>query len=111
MVDANSRHSGGSHRADYTNDIVMNDVDWEDDDSSVDDWDEGAWDYDVGGDDSESDVVPCPACGADIYEDAEQCPVCREYITHDTSTWSTRPTWWILLGIAGIIAVIIALLP
>jgi uncharacterized paraquat-inducible protein A len=54
----------------------------------------------------ESDTIVCPACGAEIYEDTPCCPVCGEYITTSTSAWSGRPTWWIVLGVAGIIALL-----
>ncbi len=59
--------------------------------------------------DEATETVACPNCRADVYEDAEQCPVCGEYITHSTSVWADRPWWWIALGLAGIIAVIFAL--
>ena len=67
-----------------------------------DDWDEG---------EDESDVVPCPECGAEVYEDAEQCPACGQYIVHGTSPWRGRPRWWILLGLAGIAAVLWLTIP
>jgi len=51
-------------------------------------------------------TVPCPACGAEVYEDAVRCPVCGDYITHDTSLWSGRPGWWVLLGLLGVLALI-----
>lgn len=82
----------------------MNATDWDDD------WDSGGSDedgWDHGDDLAESETIPCPACGADVYEDAEQCPACGEYITRDTRAWSGKPAWWILLGLAGIIAVIV----
>lgn len=64
-----------------------------------DDWNE----------DDESEVVRCPNCGADVYEDAEQCPHCGEYIVHTHSAWEDKPIWWILLGLAGIVAVVVLL--
>ena len=74
-----------------------------------DEWD----DFDDASVDAEgdelTDTVPCPACGAEVYEDAEQCPVCGEYIMPDTHTWSGKPTWWIVLGLLGILAVVVAL--
>ena len=80
---------------------------------SADDWDEGEWDDEdwLDDDDGETLTIPCPHCRADIYEDAEQCPHCGEYVERrSTSTvWSGRPVWWILLGGLGIIATIIAL--
>jgi hypothetical protein len=58
---------------------------------------------------AEVDLVPCPACGAEIYEDAEQCPKCGQYIVPDTRAWSGKPLWWMLLGLVGIAAVIYTL--
>lgn len=88
-------------------------LDW-DDDSDPDfdpDFDDG---YDVDydddyGDDSESLTVPCPECGAEVYEDAVRCPVCDNYIVAGGhgSLWAGRPAWWIILGMAGIIAVVL----
>lgn len=72
----------------------------------MDDWDEFQ-DEDWSDDDGETFVAPCPNCGADVYEDAEQCPVCGDYIVHDTHAWSGKPLWWILLGLAGVVAVIL----
>ncbi|MFH1922080.1 MAG: hypothetical protein ABIP48_19615 [Planctomycetota bacterium] len=60
-------------------------------------------------DDEASRTVPCPACGADVYEDAVRCPACGDYLTHDTSIWSGRPGWWVLLGLLGVAALIAAL--
>jgi hypothetical protein len=72
-----------------------------------DDWDdaedpEGDDDHDV----PEAHVAPCPHCHEDVYDDAEQCPSCGEYIVHSRSAWHGRPTWWVLGGLLGIIAVI-----
>jgi hypothetical protein len=79
-----------------------------DDELEDEDWDEGeeAWDDD----DAESSVTECPKCGADLYEDAVRCPLCGEYVTHSTSAWSQKPAWWRMLGLAGIIALIVALI-
>jgi hypothetical protein len=60
-------------------------------------------------DDDETETVPCPECGAEVYEDALQCPVCGNYVTHDTSVWSGRPGWWVLLGLVGVLAAIAVL--
>ena len=57
-------------------------------------------------DDDSSETVPCPKCGADVYEDAEQCPRCGEYITAGAHLWSGRSWWWIVLSSLGIAAVI-----
>ena len=66
-------------------------------------------DYDDVDDDPDSELVACPECGDDVYEDAQQCPLCGTYIVHHYNPWSQRPLWWIALGLLGIIAVTIAL--
>jgi len=51
-------------------------------------------------DDDEVEVVACPHCGAEIYEEAEQCPVCEQYVTRSTSSnisWYWRATAAVLL--------------
>ena len=60
-------------------------------------------------DHGDTDTVVCQHCGADVYEDADQCPACGMYLIPDTRTWSGRSIWWIGLGLLGIIAVILAL--
>jgi hypothetical protein len=60
-------------------------------------------------DDDWTPTVPCPQCGAEVYEDAVRCPACGSYVIHDTRVWSGRSGWWILLGLLGIVAVILAL--
>ena len=56
-----------------------------------------------------TETVPCPQCGADVYEDAPQCPICGEYVDRSTSALAGRPLWWIVLGVLGIAAVVVAL--
>ncbi len=36
-------------------------------------------------DDDVLDTHPCPNCNAEIYEDADQCPVCGHYVTRGLS--------------------------
>ncbi len=70
--------------------------DWSDDDSdALDEFDE---------EEDSTATTPCPACGIEIYEDAERCPHCGEYVVHGHSPWSGRPLWWIVLGLAGMAA-------
>ena len=68
-----------------------------------DDWDDDELDYQ---DDDEAELIDCPSCGAAIYEDAPQCPVCGEYVVTSNSVWSGRPAWWVILGVAGMLAAI-----
>ena len=73
--------------------------------------DEGPSDEDLEqfGGQTASTTMPCPECGAEIYDDAERCPVCGQYVTHRTSEWSPRPLWWVVLAVAGVAATICAL--
>jgi hypothetical protein len=67
------------------------------------DSDEADWD------DESSETVSCAQCGAEIYEDAFQCPACGAHVSGDSGAnpvWTGRPGWWIVLGLLGILAVI-----
>lgn len=66
-------------------------------------------DYDSDDDWEESDVVPCPHCGADVFDDAMRCAVCGEYVTRRSNAWQGKSWWWILLGMLGIAATVLAL--
>lgn len=58
-------------------------------------------------DDDDSETISCPVCKADVYEDAEQCSACGNYITRNTAV---QPMWWwtavVLLVLFGLIAII-----
>jgi hypothetical protein len=83
----------------------MDDNDWEDDDDDY----EGDYDEDFN-EDEPSAWYECPACGAEVYDDANVCPACDEYITPKLVTRSDlRPMWYIFLGMAGILAVVLVL--
>ena len=72
---------------------------------SDEDWEESSeWEEDSS--DDLVETVPCPRCGAEIYEDAVRCPACGEYVTHSTSPWIGRPGWWVALALLGILATI-----
>ena len=77
----------------------MNDTD---DNSEID---EGPLSVDLdelGGEDDETDVLPCPACGEEIYEDADQCSACGHYFTAAQPAESSPSLWWwLLLAIAA----------
>ena len=77
----------------------------------TDDWDdEAGWEDEAGwDDDGPSETVECPSCGELVYEDAERCVLCGEWITVFRSPWQGRSTWWIVLGALGVAATILAL--
>lgn len=70
------------------------------DDDEFDEDDE-AYDDDELDDESDAETITCSGCGADVYEDAPQCPHCGHYLTTPTSPWLGRPWWWIVLGATG----------
>lgn len=52
----------------------------------------------------------CPHCGQWIDADYEQCPECDQWITGGPGLFSTRPWWFLLIGAAGALALVWALL-
>ncbi len=79
-----------------------------------DEWDEDDWDdEDYPEEPEESGIVECLSCGADVYEDAESCPICGEYIVSGEragTSWQGKPNWFVILGVMGITAAIAAML-
>ena len=61
-------------------------------------------------DPADETTVPCPACGADIYDDAVRCPVCGEYITLNDSSVATPFGWSRGIVAILVVAVIAAML-
>ena len=71
------------------------------------------WEYpepDEYEDEDYSEVLACPACGQDVYEDSEQCPECGQYIDFTASPLSKWPWWFVALGALGIACMVLALL-
>jgi hypothetical protein len=53
-------------------------------------------------DDSDSGsepTVPCPACGAEMFEDSPRCPVCGEYVSAGGSQAGSRPLWVVVTAV------------
>lgn len=76
----------------------------DDEDDADDSGEYGAYDDD-GDDDAET--VPCPHCGADVYEDAEQCPRCGKYLSAEDRPPS-RPRGWV--GVVMVLALLAAII-
>ena len=60
-------------------------------------------DLDELGDDDDSPTEPCPACGAEIYDDSPQCPACGQYVLSPGTSTGRLPLW---LAIAAALALI-----
>ena len=54
----------------------------------------------------EDETIPCPHCGAPVYEGAEQCPGCGMYLSEEDAPPARHP-WWMALGF--ILCLLIAL--
>lgn len=80
------------------------------DNECFDDYDADGYDTDGYDEDESSDVRSCPVCGAEIHEDSLRCPVCGDYITFGSAgPWSGKPFWWVVLGVLGTVALVVAL--
>lgn len=61
-------------------------------------FDEEDWGEDYGTDsDAEVDTVPCPECGAEVYEEAEACPACG-YFMLPADRLGKNAGWWTFRG-------------
>ena len=74
--------------------------------------DEGDGDEDATGEDDAdaAETLPCPACGTDVYEDADICPVCGEAILRHRPATAGLPGWFAYAGLVGMAGVILTLL-
>jgi hypothetical protein len=70
------------------------DEDEEDDDSEV--YDEG-----VEADSTDLETLPCPYCGAEVYEGADVCPKCGSFVTLDDlkAAGTNRSKWFVVAAI------------
>ena len=56
-------------------------------------------------DDDEGDTRPCPFCHKPVYEHADICPHCRNFITFDESGYPRK--LWFLAGVVLALGVVI----
>ncbi len=62
---------------------------YDDEDDDLDDADDADDDSDV--------TIDCPYCGAEMYDDAEQCPHCGQYISAEDAPREGKPAWIIVV--------------
>ncbi len=59
--------------------------------------------------DAEADESPCPACGRSIYDDAEKCPYCGEWITPPGAAETRSRSWfWPILVVFLVVVILMA---
>jgi hypothetical protein len=56
------------------------------------------------GDDNDG-TVACPACRRPVFEQAEWCPHCENYISQEDAP--SRQPWWIVAGVVVCLGVIV----
>ncbi len=60
---------------------------------------------DVDADDEANEILPCPSCGQEVFEDAERCPYCGDWITPGSA--GGRLHWvWMIAGVLALAAFI-----
>ncbi len=77
---------------------------WQEEDDDLDET-EDPDESDQDDEDDPSDVVTCPRCGREVYEHADRCPHCGEYVTPGTA--SSRPWWVIVAAILTLLAILL----
>ena len=82
--------------------------DW-DDEEDDDDWEDDE-DFEDSAPEDESETLPCPNCGSEVFEDADMCPTCHHAIVFSNNPWNNRHWLWVMMGALGTAAVIIALI-
>ncbi len=58
--------------------------------------------------DDDTDVRPCPACGSEVYEESDVCPICGEYILDEPPPPTDQPDWRKFLIVLLIISILLA---
>ena len=52
------------------------------------------------------DTVPCPFCKQPVYDNAERCPHCRNYLFYEGAQPGEKP-WWFILGVIDCLLVVV----
>ena len=54
---------------------------------------------DEGADEDDDGLMPCPYCGAAIYEDSPRCPKCENYLSDAERTTTMQPRWIVVTAV------------
>ena len=75
----------------------------EDEDDRMDE-DEGPLESDLRepGEEDGTELTPCPSCGEPIYEDAERCPRCGQYVLPQPAAGGRGRWLWAAAILAGL---------
>lgn len=69
-------------------------------------WDDDELDADDEFDQDDDQTLPCPYCGEPVYDEAEQCPACGNYLSEEDAPRRPKPLW-IVAGVAACIVIVI----
>ncbi len=61
-------------------------------------------------DDSDDDLLVCPACRAAVHEDTQQCPYCGDWITPVYPSGGARHWVWVIAVVLVITAFLLAMI-
>jgi hypothetical protein len=67
-----------------------------------------SWNEEFEDTDDQVDTIACSNCRVEIYDEAEQCPHCGEYVSLATSPFAAKPFWVRCLMVMIIIFLIAA---
>ena len=71
-----------------------------------DDLDEIEYPDEADGDGGE-ETAPCPYCLRPVYDDAERCPGCGQYLSMEDAERPGRRPWWLVPGVLLCLAVLL----
>ena len=57
-------------------------------------------------DDPGGDQLPCPSCGAPVYDDTDRCPHCGDWIMPLASAARSKSWVWIVAAVLVVIAML-----
>jgi len=55
----------------------------------------------------EPEMLPCPFCSAQVYEETQRCPHCGNWIMPLAASTRSRSKLWIIAAILALIAIIV----
>lgn len=75
-------------------------------DAEIDDDSDDDSGFDTSGADDDN-TLPCPFCGAEIFEDADRCTECGRYLTREEATGDRKP-WWLVVGVVICLLIVLS---
>ena len=55
-------------------------------------------------DEDDDQTIPCPHCGELVFEEAELCPNCGQYLSLEDSP--RRKPWWVVAGVLTCLGIV-----